>query len=628
MARYRVRKFNQDHGTDGRFTGPGGSHDPTGNPRGRPKTTGDATPLWKPIARGVITAGTEALLAHGGAVAGGAAGMALGGPIGAALGSAGGRYAASILGSLAGDYVGTKVGNTLLGIKERMDGHGAGEGGDLKTALITGAGGWGAYGAATLGSRFLPGGSVVRNLFSPLNTGLGAEFAQHTAGGLGDIAGSVAAHGAAGAAGKAKQYAAEDITRRAGEYATARAEAKGGKGKVKKDLFGQAPAGYDGSLSALAPKALPLLFGPKAWDRIKGEPFGNYVRGKVKEYAEKMDDAAAQQGIDMTPAKPEEVEQAHGMLDQRDAQAAQQQQAAQDQEAKYQHQERQAGIEAMRQKGKPKPAAKKKPVKKAFSFIPGKGTRPGPSDVVYQDAQQTGGAANVKFMRMMQESERKSRLLQLTRVYAQPGVANLAARPSEDELQYRKRIQTLMRESVRNTDKLRPQLFGAANSVYQVRMKKRKGGDPASPSPLGEGDEGFSITAEFAKGFNSDDKLEQGLVYGWASVIEKNGEVVTDHQGDRITSDELMKAAHDFVSNSRQGGVLHDQFGKEIGHIVESLVFTKQLQDHLGIDLGKVGWLIGYQISSPEVKMLVKSGMLKSFSIGGKGRREPLKEAA
>jgi hypothetical protein len=116
--------------------------------------------------------------------------------------------------------------------------------------------------------------------------------------------------------------------------------------------------------------------------------------------------------------------------------------------------------------------------------------------------------------------------------------------------------------------------------------------------------------------------LKQGLVYGWASIIEKDGEIVTDHQGDRITPDELVKAAHDFICNSRQGGVLHDQYGHRIGHIVESVVFTKELQDHLGIDLGKVGWLIGYQITDPKVKTLIKSGMLKAFSIGGRGRRE------
>jgi hypothetical protein len=58
------------------------------------------------------------------------------------------------------------------------------------------------------------------------------------------------------------------------------------------------------------------------------------------------------------------------------------------------------------------------------------------------------------------------------------------------------------------------------------------------------------------------------------------------------------------------------------------VVFTKEMQGHLGIDLWKVVWLLGYQIVDPRVKTLVKSGVLKSFSIGGRGRRELVQDAA
>jgi hypothetical protein len=123
-------------------------------------------------------------------------------------------------------------------------------------------------------------------------------------------------------------------------------------------------------------------------------------------------------------------------------------------------------------------------------------------------------------------------------------------------------------------------------------------------------------------------ELKDGLVWGWASIIEKDGNVVTDCQGDRISEDELMKGAHDFMANSRVGGALHmyDQADptKPLcgGEVIESLVFTKALQKALGVDLGKVGWLIGYKVSSDVIKRAAASGVLKSFSIGGKGVRE------
>jgi hypothetical protein len=36
-------------------------------------------------------------------------------------------------------------------------------------------------------------------------------------------------------------------------------------------------------------------------------------------------------------------------------------------------------------------------------------------------------------------------------------------------------------------------------------------------------------------------ELKDGIVWGWASIIHKDGAVVRDHQGDQITEAELMK---------------------------------------------------------------------------------------
>lgn len=117
-------------------------------------------------------------------------------------------------------------------------------------------------------------------------------------------------------------------------------------------------------------------------------------------------------------------------------------------------------------------------------------------------------------------------------------------------------------------------------------------------------------------------------VYGWASVIHKDGQIVTDHQDDRIEEAEMVKAAHDFVTTSRHGGLLHamtpDGQPHKGGEIVESLVLTPDVQKALGIDLGQSGWFVGYHVADPDAWTLVKAGTLKAFSIGGRARRVPV----
>lgn len=115
---------------------------------------------------------------------------------------------------------------------------------------------------------------------------------------------------------------------------------------------------------------------------------------------------------------------------------------------------------------------------------------------------------------------------------------------------------------------------------------------------------------------------EQQIAYGWASVIEKNGVAVVDKHGDVIEEMELVAAAHDFMTNSRTGGAMHEVMG--VSHVVESLVFTKDVQKALGINLKKVGWFIGYKVTNPVVWDMIKTGALGELSIGGKALREEI----
>lgn len=129
-----------------------------------------------------------------------------------------------------------------------------------------------------------------------------------------------------------------------------------------------------------------------------------------------------------------------------------------------------------------------------------------------------------------------------------------------------------------------------------------------------------SITEKFSL-IGSIEKLdkEKRLAFGWFSVIEIKGKTVVDSHGDVILEDTLMEAAHNHIIQSRAGKVMHQ--GRKIGDIVESVVFTKDLQKALGIDLGKVGWFGAMKIHDEKVWEKVKSGELSSFSIGGIARR-------
>ncbi len=116
-------------------------------------------------------------------------------------------------------------------------------------------------------------------------------------------------------------------------------------------------------------------------------------------------------------------------------------------------------------------------------------------------------------------------------------------------------------------------------------------------------------------------ETEKRIVWGWAYVCEENGEVVVDHSGQVVDPEEVEKAAHSFVLDSRVGNVDH---GDQAGEIVDSLFFSKHVQQALGIDLGKVGWFIGFRVLDDEAWEGVKSGKYKAFSIGGTAELEKI----
>lgn len=109
-------------------------------------------------------------------------------------------------------------------------------------------------------------------------------------------------------------------------------------------------------------------------------------------------------------------------------------------------------------------------------------------------------------------------------------------------------------------------------------------------------------------------------VFGFFSVIEADGIPVIDSQGDVMLSQDLEKAVYKYVKFSRMGDDRHD--GRCKATLIESMYFSKEKQEALGIDLGLVGWWGGFEVHDDVMWAKIKAGDYESFSIGGAGRYE------
>ena len=114
---------------------------------------------------------------------------------------------------------------------------------------------------------------------------------------------------------------------------------------------------------------------------------------------------------------------------------------------------------------------------------------------------------------------------------------------------------------------------------------------------------------------------DQQIAFGWAyQCVTKNGEQLVDHSGDIVDISEIEKAAYRFVKFYREGSDNHERGG--IGVVIESMVFTKEKAEALGIPEGVMpqGWWVGFEVSDQEVWKKIKSGEYAMFSIEGTAR--------
>ena len=124
---------------------------------------------------------------------------------------------------------------------------------------------------------------------------------------------------------------------------------------------------------------------------------------------------------------------------------------------------------------------------------------------------------------------------------------------------------------------------------------------------------------------------EQQIVLGWANVsVTADGTPVEDLQLDIIETEELERAAYDYVLEFRDSGKEHDPSMRKKGRLVESVVFTDDKLKAMGTPRGTVplGWWIGFKIEDKSTWDKVKKGEYTMFSIEGTGEREPIEKVS
>lgn len=108
---------------------------------------------------------------------------------------------------------------------------------------------------------------------------------------------------------------------------------------------------------------------------------------------------------------------------------------------------------------------------------------------------------------------------------------------------------------------------------------------------------------------------ELGLLLGFAIVCTEDGEPHFDLQGDHIPEDAMLKAATDFMQQSRAAKEMHR--GDRIGDVVFAFPLTTEVAKSLSIETKRTGLLVGVR-PTEEVLEKARKGEYRGFSIGGK----------
>jgi hypothetical protein len=152
-------------------------------------------------------------------------------------------------------------------------------------------------------------------------------------------------------------------------------------------------------------------------------------------------------------------------------------------------------------------------------------------------------------------------------------------------------------------------------ALQQAEDRKKKPGQNGSNGGAGDtgiGTEKWSVPLTIKKA-----DAERQMIFGWASVVAKDGNYIIDKQGDIIPIDELENAVLDYVLHSRDHGVMHSERGT--GRLVMSFLTTPDFMKAFDLSQkdNQIGWIAGYKIEDPALWEAHKRGLLPEFSIGG-----------
>lgn len=129
-----------------------------------------------------------------------------------------------------------------------------------------------------------------------------------------------------------------------------------------------------------------------------------------------------------------------------------------------------------------------------------------------------------------------------------------------------------------------------------------------------KGEDDGTVTSKFENFAVAKVDSDLGLVFGFAIVCKREGERYFDLQGDHITEAAMLKAAADFMVNSRISKDMHE--GGADGTVVFAFPMTSDIAKALEIETKQTGLLIAMKPSS-DVLTKFKDGTYTGFSIGG-----------
>ena len=109
---------------------------------------------------------------------------------------------------------------------------------------------------------------------------------------------------------------------------------------------------------------------------------------------------------------------------------------------------------------------------------------------------------------------------------------------------------------------------------------------------------------------------ELGIVYGWGTVCEVDGQPYIDHDNDHLPYQSMLKAAASFMEGDRKVMIEHKE--DEGGKVLFAFPLDgEKLNKAFGIECNQTGLMIGMKPAKQETYNKFKSGELTGFSIGG-----------